>query len=238
MTTNNLPHNDLYPRLSRFLSINTLLYVALILALVASLQHVAFAFASTNGGNWLEAYISAVAIDLGLLALAAGIAKRVKARRPTWPLWLGVALFSAISIYANWLSGMVHLTPIEANGWGQHLVNLRPILLSAVLPILVIYLSEIVSTDHTAARAVAEKEAKRSTKRLGSPANGSFIPGDPDALKLANDTREAKQQARREQLMMLHRATDMTRAQLAETLGVSESTIKRDMKALNLNGRH
>jgi transcriptional antiterminator len=85
---------------------------------------------------------------------------------------------------------------------------------------------------------VAEKEAKRSTKHLRSPANDSFIPGDPNALKLANDTREAKQQARREQLMMLHRATAMTRAQLAETLGVSESTIKRDIKALNLNGRH
>jgi hypothetical protein len=133
MTTNNLPHNDLSPRLSRFLSINTLLYVALILALAASLQHVAFAFASTNGGNWLEAYISAVAIDLGLLALAAAISKRARARRPT------------------------------------------------------------------------------------------CIPGDPATLKLANDTREAKQQARREQLMILHRATAMTRTQLAETLGVSES---------------
>ena len=166
--------------MGRFLNTQHLLWVALVLALASSLGHVAYAFSTVNGGNWVEAYISAVAIDLGLLALAHGIAKRRSDRRGTSSLWGGVVLFSLISTYANWLAGIMHIRPVEVelSRVGQALVSLRPLLLSAVLPVLVIYLSEIVSGNHQVEVKAAEREAQRAERsRVKGGSNG---PNDPD----------------------------------------------------------
>ena len=115
-------------------NLNTLLYVALLLALLSSLGHVAFAFSTVNGGNWTEAYLSAIAIDVGLLGLAAGINLRKAQHRGTKWLWAGVIFFSAISTYANWLAGLAHVKAFdnELGKTAAWLVSLRPILLSAV----------------------------------------------------------------------------------------------------------
>ena len=231
-------------------SLQNLLYTALVLALLSSLEHVAFAFATTNGNNWYEAYISAVAIDLGLLALAAGINKRKTENRSTKTLWGGVILFSVISTYANWLAGIAHVVAIDvsldtmagqANGW---LVSLRPILLSGVLPILVIYLSEIVSGNYRVDLAEAQKQAKKVSRTTagepGSPADAPVHkpPSEQtEAERLANlvqaeRTKAQTRAGRREQVSDLLQQ-EQSQAAIARALGVHPSTIKRDIKALN-----
>lgn len=214
--------------------LNSLLYVALLLALLSSLGHVAYAFTTVNGANWTEAYISAVAIDIGLLALAAGINQRKGQRRPTRWLWAGVIFFSAISTYANWLAGLAHVKPFETElgRFAAWLVTLRPILLSAVLPILVIYLSEIVSGNYHVDQEQARKEARKQAKKTETSANEPFVPGDLAALERANETRQANVSQRREQVLTLHRA-GVDRETIAGELGVSLSTVKRDLRSLN-----
>lgn len=209
-------------------NLNNLLYLALILALLSSLGHVAFAFSTVNGGNWPEAYVSAIAIDVGLLALAAGINQRKTQRRGTWPLWLGVTFFSLISVYANWLAGLAHVKDIagHTDAW---LVSLRPILLSAVLPVLVIYLSEIVSSNYQVDQAAAAREAKRRTRGTDSPA---FVPGDLSALDRANEARRTDVDQRRDQVLTLYQAGKQP-GDIAQELDVSVRTIRRDIQALN-----
>lgn len=222
----------------KFFNLTNLLYLALVLALFASLNHVAYAFSTVNGGNQFEAYVSAIAIDLGLLALAAGINKRKRERRSVRWLWFGVALFSVISTYANWLAGTVHVGPLQANmtGFGSFLVTLRPVLLSAVLPTLVIFLSEVVSGDHQRQVIVAEREAKKEAKKQNLPA---FEPGDANALNQANEAKQMNVTRRRERLLeLVHQ--DMSHSDLARELGVSLSTVKRDLRAVqngHTNGR-
>lgn len=241
---------------AKVFNLNNLLYLALILALVSSLGHVAFAFSTVNGSNWIEAYISAIAIDLGMLALAAGINKRKKERRSTKTLWAGVILFSIISTYANWLAGIIHVTPLDTDvsQIGAWLVSLRPILLSSVLPLLVIYLSEIVSGNYQVELNEAQKQAKRSgperpkVSRDTSPmvSNSQMIPvndtnddtltqaGDTtdDPLAVARDTKKAQADERREKVLSLLNS-GMSQASIASELGVSIATIKRDTKSLN-----
>lgn len=219
-------------------TIQTLLYIALILALLASLKHVAFAFATTNGGDWFEAYVSAIAIDLGMLALAAGINRQRYHKRPTKWLWLGVATFSVISTYANWIAGIVHVTPIdvELGSMAQWLVSLRPIVLSGVLPLLVIYLSEIVSGDYRESQIIADKEAKKAAKVQVHSANDTiepaFVPGDTVALEKANQVKQETIETRRQEVL-IHANNGMTQAEIAELTGYSLSTVKRDLKQLN-----
>lgn len=226
-------------------NLNNLLYIALFLALLASLGHVAYAFSTVNGGNWPEAYISAVAIDVGLLALAAGINQRKGKQRSTWPLWVGVILFSVISTYANWLSGVVHVAPLagqdaplvlsrarlavaQASGFGAWLVTLRPVLLSAVLPALVIYLAEIASDNYLvehSAVSLDEPQARREppATRDGAPAAPSVQ--EPQQADPTTDER------RRRVLQLLQQG--MSQAAIARELSVHRSTIARDIGALN-----
>jgi DNA-binding transcriptional regulator YiaG len=165
-------------------------------------------------------------------------------------LWAGVILFSLISVFANWLAGISHMMPIEADvgQFGAWLVSLRPILLSGVLPMLVIYLSEIVSSDYqndqAMAQKLAQKEARRQVKLAKSGANdtgqidtGQMRPGDQSLeerkanLDQANDTRQAQIDQRRERVRQLL-SEGMSQSQMADELGVSSATVKRDTKAV------
>lgn len=222
-------------------SIRSLLYLALVLALGASLGHVAYAFATVNDGSMITGYMSAVAIDIGLLALAAGINIRKANNRPVRWLWVGVILFSLISVFANWLAGISHLTPIVADvgSFGRWLVSLRPILLSGVLPLLVIYLSEIVSSDYQndqiVAQRLAQKEARKA--KLGASDTGHVIPGEQSVeerkahLNDANETRQAHIDQRRARVAALT-SEGMSQAAIADELGVSMATVKRDAKSI------
>lgn len=211
--------------------LNSLLYLALLLALLSSLGHVAYAFTTVNGANWTEAYISAVAIDIGLLALAAGINQRKGQRRDTRWLWAGVIFFSAISTYANWLAGLAHVKPFgqELGRFAAWLVTLRPILLSAVLPILVIYLSEIVSGNYQVDQEQARKEARKQAKKNE---NTAFVPGDLAALDRANDAKRAAIAQRRDRVLDLL-GQGQGPGDIAAALEVSVKTIRRDIEAVS-----
>lgn len=54
--------------------IAALCWPALVLALAGSVSNLAWAFASVQDGNLVLGYIQAGAVDLGLIALAVGIA--------------------------------------------------------------------------------------------------------------------------------------------------------------------
>jgi hypothetical protein len=213
---------------ARILSIQTLLYVALVLALLSSLKHVAFAFTTVNGNDWIEAYLSAIAIDVGLLALAAGINRRKSQKRNTTMLWVGIALFSLISVYANWLAGVVHVSQLSAkvSGFALFLANLRPILLSSVLPLLVIYLSEVATDNEEYAQQQEARAQKRSAKRRVAT-----------EIADVNAQRVASKKQKVAQLVGLLEATpDATNNELANQLQVSESTIRNYKAELATNG--
>ena len=101
----------------KLFSIQSLLWLALVLALVGSLRHVAWGFASLESGDLAAGYVQAIAVDLGSLALALGIQQRKRQKRATWVLWAGVAMFSAVSTYANLLHGLTHQADIGLTGW-------------------------------------------------------------------------------------------------------------------------
>lgn len=132
--------------------INTTLWLAYLLALAASLGHVAATFnrferPDAQYGGWL----AAVAVDLGLAALAYAIQQRKRARRSVRSLWAGVMIFAAISGYANVLHALSvsPATPFAA------------IAFSATLPGLVVLLGEIVSSDDAAQADAIEREQRR-----------------------------------------------------------------------------
>jgi len=150
--------------MKRFNLVQVSLWVALVLALVGSLRHVAWAFGTLEDGDIVAGYIQAVAVDIGLFALAYAIHQRRRERRPTRVLWVGVLLFSAVSTYANLLHGLYFAADIGLDTWA----SVRPFVLSAVLPAIVIYLSEILSDNQNFAERERQKAVKAEQRKVSS----------------------------------------------------------------------
>lgn len=202
-----------------------LLWVALAGAMIGSIQHVAWSFASLSGGNMTFGYIQAGAVDIGILALAYGVQIRKRVKRSTRRLWVGVVVFSLVSTYANLLYGLAHLSDI---GVGP-IADWRPYVLSAVLPLMVIYLSEVVSEDVQHAVEEAEKERKREQRRQERDVSTDEA--------VTPDVDMEKERA----LDIMHKALtedpDISKTQLAKLIGKSRGTVYNYLDELEQSGR-
>lgn len=134
---------------------NAVLWIAYLLALAASLSHVAATFnrferPNQQYGGWL----AAIAVDAGLAALAYALHQRRRARRSAISLQAGVVSFAAISAYANALHALA-VSPSTL---------FSAIVFSSTLPLLVVYLGEIVSSDDASIADHAERERMRQER--------------------------------------------------------------------------
>lgn len=138
-----------------------LLWAALACALLASWSHVVAAFARLEHGGppaWLArvgplaAVLAAVALDLGLIALAWGIGQRRRLGRPAGDLWAAVAVFAGLSAFANANHALGVVLKGQAVTWaavtaldGWTLASV--IGLAAALPLLALWLARVVELD-------------------------------------------------------------------------------------------
>lgn len=215
----------------KYLNVESLLWLALALALAGSLKHLAAVFASVDG-NHPMGWIQAVAIDAGVFALAYSIRTRKADRRTTKPLWFGVSVFTGISVYGNLAYGLMSTTG-TLPGW---LSVTRPYVLAASLPVLVLFLAELLSDDRQHAADVAAREAKRRTRQNDVAAPVSADVSTPDK---AEDTQRTEIDQRRDRVRRLSQ-DGLDPADIAQQLAVSTRTIRRDIAALNgqMGARH
>ncbi len=148
---------------------NVVLWCAYVLALAASVSHLAWAFGTLefSGSEWVG-WLAAISVDAGLAALAYGIQQRKRARRGARYLWVGVVVLSGISAFANLLHGLTATTGEAVRLATFTIVDTlalaKAIVLSASLPILVVYLGEVVSSDDAQAAAQAAKDLAKAER--------------------------------------------------------------------------
>jgi len=136
------------------------LWLAFILAMAASVQHLAWTFGTVErpGFEWLG-WVPAVAVDTGLAALAYTIQSRRKTKRPVFVLWGGVVFFAAISAGAN----LYHALSVEGVAVATDaVVWIKAVVLSATLPAMYVFIGEIISGDEAQAVAALEREEQRT----------------------------------------------------------------------------
>lgn len=204
--------------LAKLLNVNTLLWLALVLALIGSLYHLANVFASIDGKVGLG-WLQAVAIDAGLFALAYSIKVRKASKRSVKPLWFGLTMFTLISIYGNLAYGLM-----STDGQLPYLMlSIKPYVLAASLPILVLFLSELLSDDRQHAAQVAAKQAKKAqpTRQI-------------DTLSTANAKRSEQKALNLKAVAgILAEQPDIKDGELAKMVNVSRATIGNYRKELN-----
>lgn len=226
----------------RLFNVQVLLWLALLLALVGSLRHVAWGFSTLEGGDIVAGYVQAVAVDVGLFSLAVGISQRKRQGRGTFVLWVGVILFAALSTYANMLHGLVFRADIGLDDWGW-LDIARPFALSGVLPLLVVYLSEIVGSDVSYQLDLNAKERKRQERlerqMVSKPEDLSAFPYPiGQAQNMATEqARRSKAQALDAMLTLYQDNPNATMTQIGTAIGRSRSTVSNYLTELEQAGR-
>lgn len=139
-----------------------ILWCTYLLAILASFQHVAWAFSLLEEENqkWVG-YLAAAAVDGALAVMAYTIQQRRRQRRVnremgvaeaegTQALWIGLIFLGGISVIANFLHGihvelhtdtltLHHLLQLDALQWVRLVTN------AIALPLIVVYLGEVVS---------------------------------------------------------------------------------------------
>lgn len=196
--------------------VNAGMWLAILLGLLGSLNGVAYAFSTIDAGHiwgvpW--AWIKAGAVDLGFVFLAIGIQTRRRTGGAVLWLWIGAILFLAISAYANLLFGEIHRValPIEA-GW----VRVRSVPLGAALPLLVFYLTEIVTAQARGGEAGA---------------NEAPSPEPSKAVVTAEEGTAGRQRPTKERVRAYKaRNPGATQAEIAEALGIHRSTVGRHLR--------
>lgn len=194
------------------LDIQNLLWIALVLALAGSLNHLAVVFASVDG-NKLLGWLQAIAVDTGLFTLSYSLRRRKQEGKNITHTWLGIVMFTGISIYGNLAYGILSLTG-QLPFW---IIVSKPYVLAASLPALVLYLAEQLAEDktktlpETKAKIAPVKKPKLATKKL--PKQDKISQRQKEVLTLAGQ--------------------NLTNQQIADRLKVSVGTVKNDRKELN-----
>lgn len=218
---------------AKILNVESLLWLSLVLALAGSLKHLAAVFASVDDNTFMGA-VQAVAIDAGLFALAYSIKVRKVARRSVKPLWFGVTVFTGISVYGNLAYGLL-ATDGNLPGW---IVASKPYVLAASLPILVLFLSELLSDDRQHATEVAEREAKKVARQTAKDSGNTLLASDNTGpLAIINAEKMAEKAAKKEQLASILATNPATsNTELATMLKVSRGTVRNYKAELATNG--
>lgn len=229
--------------LRKLFSVQSLLWLALLLALVGSLRHVAWGFSTLEQGNLTAGYVQAVAVDVGLFALAVGIQQRRRQKRGAGVLWLGVILFAGLSTYANLLHGIVFRSELDLSTWTSNLglVSwldfMRPVLMSGVLPLLVVYLSEIAGADISHALDEAEREKKQRERERQKSAQMESVARFPAPIEHANEQRRfGKEQAINIMLAFYSDNPSATQEEAGRACGRSRSWVSNRLPELEQAG--
>lgn len=215
----------------KILDIQNLLWLALFLALAGSLKHLAAIFATIDG-NHLLGWLQAIAIDVGLFALAYSIRVRKAAGRNIKPVWAGVVVFTAISVYGNLAYGLFATTG-NLPAW---IVASRPVVLAASLPILVLFLSELLSDDEQ-----YRQLAKMEQTEIEEAAEVTEIKTElatiatKEKRSATNKRKPATKAARKNKLTAIYQENPAaTVTELATELDVSRATIRNYASELGL----
>jgi len=196
--------------------VEKLLWVSLFLALVGSLWHLAAVFASLDGQVWLG-WVQAVAVDVGVFALAYGV--RVGGGRA---VKAGLGLFVLISIYGNLLYGLGHAGTV----WSW-LAWLKPLVLAASLPVLVLFLAELLASGAGKDRAKAE---------MTGPEKGEKAKPSARVKKSKAATPTDKEARKAELLAVLTDDPNITKAAAYRQIGVVKSTGQSYFQELEADG--
>jgi hypothetical protein len=154
-------------------------------------------------------------------------------------LWIGVLLFAGLSTYANLLHGVMYKSDIDLSKWTSNkmimswLDFLRPVLMSGVLPLLVVYLSEIAGSDVSYVLDVAKKEERKRQRDVSTETIGVF----PMPVGQAREHRRLSQeQALANMLAFYTEHPGATHAEAGRAVGRSRSWISAQLKSLEQAG--
>jgi hypothetical protein len=157
--------------------------VSLVSALIVSLYHLSVSVAAYEvAEGWLPpgltSFIFAVAVESGVLFISSGISDRRRKKESATGLFWALGFFSLVNFYGNVSYTLSNIAKVDQLIWANveaidSLKILSAMLFSAVLPVMIITLSELRSQFHQklkseeyAQKLADDKERRKQEKKL------------------------------------------------------------------------
>lgn len=176
------------------LFVQALLWLALLLAMGASLTHVAYSFNRFEAVDYQAVgWLAAIGVDLGLVCLAIGVQRYRLVGRRTGTLWAALFFVTLISVLANVGHGThvatgAHLSAMSFASF-DWLETATMLLLAGCLPVLVFALTEVAAGGTGAALEAIQKETKKLGKQQARGVSTEGKDGFPMPIEQAREFR-------------------------------------------------
>lgn len=209
----------------------SILFVALyILVTVATLRHSAAGFASLEGGSVVWGYLSALAVDAGMILSAVELQKR----RSFW-LIVGLLVSMVASTFTQLLYAVSHASVMDVAAGAQWLgvgarqiADVRVIVLPALLPMLsIVYSFASKGANGTSAEVdVAEVERELDDERQ----KNATLSRELEQMRKAAPLIDALPMQTRARLFTMADGNGVSPKDVAATLDISLSAAQRGVK--------
>ena len=165
--------------------IRLLLWLLMLLSLIASMRHVAWLFSTIELMDYASGWIAAVGFDFGIFLLTL-IAHKYKEGSPQRRfIRAGIYTNAVLSAMANVMYGVEHQVPLERVSGLLWL--LIPYVFALALPIMVVFLAEVLSREEENESRAFDKQQKKLAKsvtELSHPVSQSVTQSVPAAAQL------------------------------------------------------
>ena len=145
--------------------IRLLLWLLMLLMLLASMRHVAWLFATIEGMNRASGWLGAVGFDFGIFLLTLIAHKHREGTAQRHFIRAGIYVNAVLSAIANVMYGVEHQVElVRVGGWMWQLI---PYVFALALPIMVVFLAEVLARGEEAEAKAYEREQRKVAREGG-----------------------------------------------------------------------
>lgn len=217
--------------------IRLLLWILMLLMLLASMRHVAWLFATIEGMNRASGWLGAVGFDFGVFLLTLIAHKHREGSAQRRFIRAGIYVNAVLSAIANVMYGVEHQVElVRVGGWMWQLI---PYVFALALPIMVVFLAEVLARGEEAEAKAYEREQRQQAKQtarnlpddLSQNGTGLVRLGIESGMALARPAADAVR------LVMEQMAQDVTaHRQICSNTGLGRGTVRQAIAQLVAQG--
>ena len=213
--------------------IRLMLWLLMLLMLLASMRHVAWLFATIEGMNRASGWLGAVGFDFGIFLLTLIAHKHREGTAQRHFIRAGIYVNAVLSAIANVMYGVEHQVElVRVGGWMWQLI---PYVFALALPIMVVFLAEVLARGEEAEAKAYEREQRkvaRESGQAGTEGGTALVRLDTESgMVLAPPAADA------EQLIMEQMAQGVTtHRQICSNTGLGRGTVRQAIAQLVAQG--
>ena len=199
------------------------LWGLMLISLIASMRHVAWLYSTLELGSETAGWISAFSFDASVFLLTLIGVKYKQGTAQRRFIRIGIYTNAVISVLANIMHGVEHQQELErVNGL---LWQAIPYIFSFAVPLMVIFLAEVLSRQESELEAEQRKQEKKEAKASGRAGGRELTETERTGVRESTRTERLSKPERLTKVAEAVAEGKRSRSEIAEYTGFAKSSV-------------